>query len=206
MNPPMDQNSHSPRDRWLAIGLLLALLVLVFLIVILPLLSLTAEYRESADDLAFKLDRLKRVAAQKKPLLQEVVLLKEEHAERSDNFFSQPTTALAGADIQKIVKDAVTKTDGTLISTQLINRQLAKNTASPTIGATPQPIVVRARIKGDIEMLRALLIELASVKPLLFIESLTLRAEKKRRNPKTRKLEVSDQLNINFEVVGYYRH
>lgn len=201
----MDQNSHSPRDRWLAIGILLALLVLVFLIVILPLLSLTAEYRESADDLAFKLERLKRVAAQKKTLLREVVLLKEEQAEHSDTFFSQPTTALAGADIQKIVKDVVTKTDGTLISTQLINRQQAKNAASPTIGAPPQPIVVRARIKGDIEMLRALLIELASVKPLLFIESLTLRAEKKRRNPKTRKLEVSDQLNINFEVVGYYR-
>lgn len=191
MKKPLIQN----RDRWLAIALLCLVIVLVYIIIIMPLITVADDYRGSIEDLEFKLQRYERLAAQKESVLRQFDNIKKQQA-ANNNFISKKSPALASADLQKLVKSTITGAGGVLTSTQVVPSREQDQF---------QRIAIKVRMTGGIELLRTVLYELESARPMLIIENINIRGMRGRRNRRTRKIDPSDQLNVNFEVFGFMR-
>lgn len=191
MNKPLIQN----RDRWLAVGILIIVLILGYIFIMMPLLAIADEYQQDIDDLEFKIARFDRIAIQKDDVLKRVEDIKKRQL-KNNNIIPKKAESLASADLQQLVKSTVTSAGGVLTSTQVLPGREQDDF---------QRIAIKVRMTVDVELLRTVLHEIESAKPMLFIEHLNIRGIKGRRNRKTRKIEVSDQLNVSFEFVGYMR-
>ena len=60
-------------------------------------------------------------------------------------------------------------------------------------------------MNGKIEHLRSILYEIEMSKPLMIVEELDIRPVRGRRNRKTRKIEPSNKMNVNFQVASFMR-
>jgi general secretion pathway protein M len=54
-------------------------------------------------------------------------------------------------------------------------------------------------------VLRSVLYEIETSKPLILVEQLDIRPARGKRNRKTRKVEVTGKLNINFQVASFMK-
>ncbi|MEE9395452.1 MAG: type II secretion system protein GspM [Methylococcales bacterium] len=183
------------QQRWVALALVAVVLLLFYFIAVSPLLGLGHHYEEAIDDLEFRLQRHKKIAAGKDEWMERSSELKLQ-LESNKQFSSRKTPALASADLQRLLKETVQVAGGQLTSTQVI---------SPRQENSFVRISVKVRMSGTADALRQVFHEIESAKPLLFIDNLDIRPERGRRNRKTRKLEPSGRLNINLEVVSYMR-
>jgi general secretion pathway protein M len=185
----------SHRRRLIAVSLLILTLGLLYVAIVLPLLGLARQYSEAIDDLAFRLQRYQKIAAEKNIWLERLEQVKQQ-GEGNASFISRDTAALASADLQTMIKQTVTDAGGELISTQVIpDKQEEKFTR----------IAVKVRMNGTVEVLRDVLYALETEQPVLFVENLNLRSTRFQRNPVTRQYQASSKLNIDFDVIGYMR-
>ena len=192
----MDGQLIQNRDRWLAIAVLIGIIGLVYVVAIMPLLSIAGGYQASIDDLEFKLQRYKRIALQKDLVLERVAEIEKKQAS-SNNFIARKTSALASADLQKLIKSSVSAAGGGLTSTQVLPSR--EDNGVVRIG-------IKVRMTGNMKVLRSVLHRLESERPMLIIDKLNIRSVKsRRRDKKTRKLVSSTKLNVDFEVVGHMR-
>jgi general secretion pathway protein M len=176
-----------------AVGLLILLVVLVYFAVISPLLGLGKEYRESVADLRFRLQHLQKVADGKGPLTQRLDSIKA-LAQKNEAFLPTSTAALASADLQSRIKQAVGEAGGELSSTQVIPERNEENAVR---------VGVKIRMTGSTPVLRQVLHTFESGKPYLFIENLNIRPIRMPRNPRDKNPNVEDRLSVDFDVVGY---
>jgi general secretion pathway protein M len=58
---------------------------------------------------------------------------------------------------------------------------------------------------GDAEILRSVLYEIESSVPVMIVDQIDIRPVRGKRNRKTRKIEPSSKLNINFQATGFMR-
>jgi len=186
-----EENLH----RWLALGLLLGIVVLLAAVVVAPLISTANDYREQAEELRFRLQRARQIVARKQSVAENLEKLKRQ--QQALGFLSsRDTVALASADLQQFVKNAIADAGGQLNSTQVLP-------VTELDGL--QKIAVKVRMKGSIEVLRHVLHEIETSVPLMRVEQLDIRPVRGRRNRKTRRLEPTNELNINFQVVTFMR-
>lgn len=82
-------------------------------------------------------------------------------------YFSAPTPALAGAELQRKVQDIVTAASGRLISTQLLPEEKEEN---------PPRVRIRTQIQGSTETLMDILYEIEQARPFLFVDQLSVRS------------------------------
>lgn len=183
------------QQKALAVALLGVVIMLFYLAIISPVLARAQHYDEKIDDLQFQLQRLKKIAAAEDILLKRMEEIKQQQSENR-HLRAGDTPALASADLQKFVGDKVKETGGNLISTQVVPARQEEQFTR---------IAIKVRLSGTIETLRDTLYAIESARPLLIVENLDIRPFRRRRNPVTRRYEPSDELNINFEVVGYMR-
>lgn len=181
------------RDRVLAVSLLLFALVLVYMSVIGPLIDLAREYSESVDDLQFRLQRYRKVAAEKNYWTRRVEEIKQ-HSSVSEQYISRDTAALASADLQTLIKETVNTSGGELISTQVTPEQKEEQLTR---------IAVRVRMNGSTRVLRDVLHAVETANPILWVDNVNLRPIRMPVRPGAKGL--SDKLSIDFEVVGYMR-
>ncbi|MCK5662044.1 MAG: hypothetical protein KAI17_01090, partial [Thiotrichaceae bacterium] len=66
-------------------------------------------------------------------------------------------------------------------------------------------VTVKVRMAGDIEVLRNVLHEIESSVPVMIIDQIDIRPVRGKRNRKTRKIQPSNKLNVNFQVTGFLR-
>ena len=184
------------KSRAWALALLAGVVALFSLGFVAPLLGLAREYRESAEDLRFRLQRLQRIASEKDDLVRRLEKLKAE-GQHDENFLEKNTAALASADLQTRIKEAVSAAGGELTSTQVIpERQVEGFTR----------IAVKVRMNGSTPVLRDVLHQFESDQPFLFIENLNIRPIRiPRRRTAAEQPQVPDRLSVDFEVVGYMR-
>lgn len=182
-------------SRWLALGLLMAIVLLVILVLLLPLLMKTVELKETTGDLAFKLKRYERILARKDAVFDSVEKLTAQYQEQG-YFYTQSTEALASAALQGTIKTTIANAGGQLTSTQILP---SKNTEGFV------RVAIKVRMSGDMNVLRSVLYQLESAKPLLMIEQLDIRPVRGSRNRQTRKIEPSSELNVNFQVLGFMK-
>lgn len=171
------------------------MVAVLYLGVAAPLIGLAREYRESAEDLRFRLERLQRIAAEKDGLVRRLEKIKAE-SQNDESFLAKNTASLASADLQSQIKDAVSEAGGELTSTQVIPEREEK-------GFTR--IAVKVRMNGSTPVLRAVLHRFESAQPFMFVENLNIRPIRMPRNPAAKNPQIPDRLSVDFDVVGYMR-
>ncbi len=182
-------------QRWLALGLLSLVLFSIVFLAVVPLVSTGIDYHEREQELLFRLQRARKIISGKEAVADNIQQIKQQYSKQ--NYFStRDTVALASADLQKIIKSAIVAAGGQLTSTQVLP-------ANSEDGFNR--VTVKVRMSGDIEALRTVLYEIESSVPVMIIDQIDIRPVRGRRNRKTRKIEPSNKLNINFQVVGFMR-
>lgn len=104
-------------QRWLALSLLGLVLFTVIFLVLLPLFSSWLDYREQKNDLLFRLQRQQAIVARRDSVAQNLESLNQQYQQQG-YLSDSDTEALASAELQNIVKTAVTEAGGQLTSTQ----------------------------------------------------------------------------------------
>jgi general secretion pathway protein M len=182
-------------ERWLAVGLLVALVLVLIVVVFVPTVSKWMELREEKDQLAIKLRQYERILAGKDAVVKDMEAAKE--AVQEQNYFnSQTTEALASAEVQEFIKKAIVDAGGKLSSTQALP---VKNKDNFSL------LTVSVRMTGNSEVLRSVLYRLETSTPLIIIDQLDIRPMRGVRNRRTRQIEQTNDLNINFQAVSFMR-
>lgn len=185
------------KSRLLALALLLGVFVLVYLAVVTPLMEIGGGYADSIHDLEFRLQRFRKVGAEKDHWLGLLEQIKQQGKDK-EQFISRDTAALASADLQTLIKKTVTNAGGELISTQVIPERKQDQFTR---------IAVKVRMTGSTVVLREVLYAFETGNPILFIENLNLRPIRLGaiRQPGVKVPKIPDRLSIDFDVVGYMR-
>jgi len=187
--------NNDSNQRWLAIGLLGLVFLSVLFLVIVPVVSIGLEYHEQEQELLFRLERTRQIVSRKDHVKDSIAGIKNQF--QKQNYFStRETEALASADLQKIIKTAISQAGGQLTSTQVLPHNMENGF---------NQVTVKVRMSGDIEMLRSVLYEIEASEQIMIINQLDIRPVRGKRNRKTRKIEPSNKMNINFQVVGFMR-
>ena len=191
----MDIVNHQQLQRWLAVGLLIAVVFIIAMVIIVPLVSKGMELNETKNNLVFRLQQYERILATKDSVIAGMAKIKEQH-EQQGYFNSQKTDALASAEMQEFIKKAIVDAGGQLSSTQ----------ALPVSNKDKfSRITVRVRMTGNSEVLRAVLYKIETAKPFIIIDQIDIRPMRGKRNRTTRQIEPSNELNVNFQAVSFMR-
>jgi general secretion pathway protein M len=182
-------------QRWLAVGLLVAVILIVCLVVIMPVVNKSLEINEAKNNLVFRLQQYERILARKDAVIANMNVIKAQHQERG-LLNSQGTGALASAEVQEFIKKAIVEAGGQLSSTQALPIS-TKNEFSR--------ITVSVRMTGNSEVLRAVLHKIETSTPLIILSQIDIRPMRGVRSRTTRQIEPSNQLNINFQAVSFMR-
>lgn len=189
-------------QRWLAVGLLLLVVSILLFAVLLPLLDSGLSYYDEKVNLLSRLQRQQQIIARQDQVTQNLQAMQSQLLTQ-DYFINRETEALASADLQNMVKVAVTEGGGQLTSTQGLPGRPDKGFIQ---------VAVRVRMAGNMDNLRTALYRLTSSTPILLIDQLDAvpaRAQRTPINPglnNNRNPQVpSDQLNFSFQVIGFMR-
>lgn len=193
----MELTNNPQTQRWLAVGLLAFIVLLVLLVIVVPLASKGLELNENKENLAFTLKKYENIMAGKAAIVGNIAAIKQQHEDQG-YFNTQGTSALASAQMQEFIKQAIVQAGGQLSSTQV----LPPNESSKD---KFNRITVSVRMTGNIEALRAVLYKLETETPLIVIEQMDIRPMRSIRNRITRQIEPSNELNINFQAVSFMR-
>ncbi|MEY3289042.1 MAG: hypothetical protein RLZZ419_1284 [Pseudomonadota bacterium] len=183
------------QQRWLAVGLLIAVVIVFILIIIVPVVSKEMELHEAKNNLIFRLQQYERILAKKDAVIASMTNIKPQQ-DKQGYFNSQATDALASAEMQEFIKKAIVDAGGQLSSTQAlpVNNKDKFNR-----------ITVRVRMTGNSEALRAVLYKIETSTPLIIIDQIDIRPMRGTRNRTTRQIESSNELNVNFQAVSFMR-
>ncbi len=182
-------------ERWLAVGLLIAVMLIVGTAVLFPAASKWMELHDDKIALARQLKQYERILAGKDAVAKNMESIQEEILEQG-YFNSQQTESLASAELQEFIKKAIVEAGGKLSSTQ----------ALPVIEKDKfNLITVSVRMTGNIEVLRGVLYRLETSTPLIMINQMDIRPMRSLRNRLTRQIEPSNELNVNFQAVSFMR-
>jgi general secretion pathway protein M len=166
---------------------------MLFMVLIYPLISIEADFRETLDRQRTKLREVKHVLSLKEPLSQRIASI--EALDRSnETFLPNSTAALASADLQTRIKQIISENGGELASTQVIPEKAEENVIR---------VGIKVRMGGNTTILRNVMHTLESGKPALFVDNLNIRPIRVPGNPREKGAGVEDKLNIDFDVIGY---
>jgi general secretion pathway protein M len=189
------QKLNKTQERWVAVGLLFSIFIIISAVVFIPWYNAINETLEKIEDQVYQIQRYQRVIASRDEVLNEV-----EQGRKKINalgyFFTQETYSLAAAELQKRIKGMVEGAGGDISSTQVLPYKEQDELIR---------IAVKVRLVGDMEMLRSLLFEISSAKPLMSIEDITIIPKRGKRNRKTREIEETGLLTLTLEVSSYMR-
>jgi general secretion pathway protein M len=195
-----DEVLTAQQQRWLAVGLLIIVILIVGLLIMVPVISKGLALNDTKHNLLFKLQQYERILAKKEAVIASRDKIKQQSAEQG-YFNGQETEALASADMQDVIKKIIVGAGGQLTSTQTI-----PSTDNTTDSATKfNHIVVRVSMTGNSEMLRTVLYKIETAVPLMIINQIDIRPVRGRRNRKTGLVDPSNELTINFQAVSFMR-
>ncbi|MEQ1620011.1 MAG: type II secretion system protein GspM [Methylococcales bacterium] len=182
-------------QKWLALGLFVLVVLLFALLIVTPIISKGLELNESKHALAFRLQQYERVLATKEAVAENLDQIKQAYDEQG-YLNSQNTSALASAGMQEFIKKTIVEAGGQLSSTQVLP-VTTKNEFTR--------ITISVRMTGNSEVLRSVLYNIETSAPLILIDQIDIRPMRGVRNRKTRQIEPSNELNVNFQAVSFMR-
>jgi general secretion pathway protein M len=183
------------QQRWLAVGLLVLAILLLGSLLVMPIVSKSLELAEEKENLVFKLQKYERTLA-KKAVVQTSMAQIRQHQQEQSYFNTKTTPSLVSADLQEVIKKTIVESGGQLSSTQALS-EIEKDKF--------MLVTVSVRMTGNMETLRAVLYKLETSTPLILIDQMDIRPMRGKRNRLTRKLDPSNELNVNFQAVSFMR-
>ncbi len=183
------------QERWLAIGLLVGVVLIISLVIFVPLISKELELLEEKKALVFKLQQYERILANSDTVTNSMADITKKQ-EQQGYFNRQATDALASAEMQEFIKKTIVDAGGQLSSTQALpvtNKDAFKR------------ITVSVRMTGSSQVLQSVLYKIETSEPLIIINQLDIRPMRGTRNKVTRQIEDSNDLNVNFQAVSFMR-
>ncbi len=160
--------------------------------------QLDGRIAESEDQLG----RLRRLVATL-PALRDELQKVNNNEDFKAFYFDAPTSALAGAELQRKVQDIVTEAKGRLISTQLLPEKKDEH---------PTRVLVRTQIQGSTDTLLDVLYQLELSRPFLFIDQVSVRSsarpelpERQIRGRSIRRPQVNPagELTVRLDIFGF---
>ena len=186
--------TNSNYQRWLAVGLLAILVMTFVFLLVVPLINMGISYHEEKTDLIFRLQRQQKIVDRKDQVAENLAAIKAQASEQG-YLSSRDTEALASADLQNIVKTAVTDAGGQLTSTQGLPGKLDNGF---------NRVAVRVRMTGSMDTLRSVLHTFNNTVPILIVDQIDITPIRgNRRGNVNNKLETNAELNMSFQVVSF---
>lgn len=185
------------KSRIFALALLIVVVLIVFLGILGPLYVIGNGYRDRLEESEFKLQKLRKIAAEKDYWLNRLEEIKKQ-GKAEGRLIARDTAALASADLQTLIKEAVNRAGGELISTQVIPEHKEEQFTR---------VAVKLRMTGSTTVLRDVLHSFESGHPILFVENLNIRPIRIAQPalPGRKPGKVMDKLSVDFDVIGYIR-
>ena len=190
----MSQERLRPSHCFRALALLSLIIVLAAAAALLPWWQKISEYDAQSSSYLDQLERYRNMNQRRPELLAQLAAIREQ-LRLSEYYIDAATPALAAAELQKKAKQVVEQAGGKLVSTQNIAGSIQEN---------PGRIAVRVRMTGGVEIVAEVLHALEGGRPLLFVEELTIRSNKRvrgRRGNRTTEFV----LDSTFDLVGFLR-
>ncbi len=186
---------NNKNECWLAVGLLLAVISFISFVIILPLINQGLALRDEKNALGFRFQQYERILARKQSVIDEMEALKAQYADQ--NYLStQNTSALASAELQEMIKQAIIDAGGQLSSTQGLP-VVTKNNFNR--------IPINVRMTGNSEVLRAVLHKIETASPLVVVEQIDIRPMHGVRNKVTHQIDPSNELSVNFQAISFMK-
>ncbi len=189
---------ESRHSRLLALVLFLVVLVLLVAAVAIPVLAANRHYDELIEGMQNQSQIYQRVSRHSQQYERAYSLLQRK--QRSDRrYLKSNTESLATAELQRTVKQVISKNRGEILSAQVI-----RSTEEEGF----KRISVRIRMKSTLEDLVQTFYALETNKPYLFVDNLTIRSRNvARRRVRGNKLieNAIAQLDVDFQLSGYMR-
>ncbi|MEJ2423128.1 MAG: type II secretion system protein GspM [Candidatus Thiodiazotropha sp.] len=152
--------------------------------------GLMGRYQETSEESRYRAAQFLRVAQRQEKLQNELESPKQ-RAFIEENYLTGEVSGVAYAALQQQINDMITKANGVVLSTQLV--QQPQDEEQPT-----EKIVVRVRMQGNTQVLQRVMQSLEQQRPLLFFEQLSIQA------PPKVKVDEAERLDIRFDVYGYF--
>lgn len=186
------------RDRWLALGLLLAALALAYLLLVHP--WFTRPLLDINQGIAELQERDQRVQAQLQQRGQVQQRLQEVEAalQGRPGFLREPTAESAAAALSSRLQDAVASASPGNRSCTISNRSPLTDTARDV--QFPR-VALQVRLRCGVPEMAAVLHTLETGSPRLFVGNLNLLAQRFQASPN----ESGTGLDVSFELVGYLK-
>lgn len=195
------RNDRAERDRWLALGLLLAALALAYLVLVHP--WWTAPMLETQDrihDLQERDLRIRMQLQQEPQIRQRLSQLQASSGGRPPGFLPEATPELATAGLSQQLERVVLEASPGNASCQISNR-------SPLTAASQdrfRKIVVQVRLRCGMAELASVLYQLESANPRLFVDNLNILAQANYFAPDPGRSALGG-LDVTFDLYGYLR-
>ena len=189
------QKLSNKQQRWLAIGLLLGIMLSLALLVLMPWYNSLSKTLDDIDEQVFRDKRYQSVIASREDVLIEIEQGRAE-INALGYFSDQQKPSLAAAELQRRIKAIVQEAGGETSSTQVLPNKDQESLVR---------ITVKVKLTGEMPMLKHILFEVETAKPLMMVESLTIVPGPKRRDRKTRKRVATGKIVVTLEVSSYIR-
>lgn len=187
------------RDRWLALGLLLAALLLAYAVLIHPWWTLPMQAANARIEALQQRELRLRMQLQQAPeVAARLAQVQAQQASRP-GFVAEANAQLATANLIQRLETAVAQASPG-------NRSCAITNRSPLDASSREPyvrVVVQVRLRCGTSELATVLHSLESGAPRLFVGNLNVLAQRMYFNPGTGAPATSGGLDVSFDLYGY---
>lgn len=162
----MMANLDATKQRQLALAILAGIVLFVLAVTALPIWRANAERQAALDDAEERLQRYEQIAARDRELLpQYEALLRAQKS--AGNTLRSDTVAVAGAELQRRVKDITAQNSAQIVSTQILP-------ASNEQGFVR--IALRVRLRGALPSMLQSVYDLETDEVHMFVDNISLRS------------------------------
>lgn len=189
----MIERLSQTQRRVLAVFLLLATVAVIVRVLVLPVWTAYLDNRDAIAQLEDNIARYSKLSARVQGLRTAFEEL-DESGDLDRYVLAQNSEPLAAAALQDRVKSVVTRSGGTLTSTQVL----------PIVSAHGfKRIIVNVRMAVSMPALQQVLYELETSLPYLFADDIIILS--RAANQRRRQGQVVDMLEVRFNLYGYMR-
>lgn len=192
------RNDRAERDRWLALGLLLAALALAYLVLVHPWWTAPMmEIQGRIQDLQERDLRI-RMQLQQQPQIRQRLAQLQASGARQPGFLPEASAELATAGLSQQLERVVQEASPGNASCQISNR-------SPLTAASQdrfRKIVVQVRLRCGMPELASVLYQLENASPRMFVDNLNILSQANYFAPDPGR-SAQGGLDVSFDLYGY---
>ena len=186
----MIRQLDNKQRQQLAVALLVVVLGIILSVTAMPLWLANASYRADIDQLNTRLQTYRRVTTRDANLLPQFEQLK--HSQLTDgHYLRSETAAVAGAELQRMVKEIAGANQAQVLSTQILPASQGQGFVQ---------ITLKVRLRGTLEGVLRSLYDMETNDIFLFFDNISMRDSTTARRPRQIEIRIMD---ADFDLVAY---